>query len=167
MFICLKTRESISNLLKKARESAGRKRQQKDQGSNDRGKRSRLLSSADNQLFRDSNYSTPLFTLRLLVYCLDPLANPSTLVLLFDLQEFKSKIIRSVERSELERKCIFRSYSSNWFVRNTPESALRANWNACDWLISGIYILFGRWIFTHASDPHSLVRHRVRNLVSR
>ena len=53
--------------LKKAREVAGRKRRQKDQGScNDRAKRTRFLSSADNQHFRGkilSNYSTPVFTL--------------------------------------------------------------------------------------------------------
>ena len=52
--------------LKKAREVAGRKRRQKDQGNSDRGKRARIFPSADNQLFRSkivSNYSMPLFPL--------------------------------------------------------------------------------------------------------
>ena len=56
----------VEKRLKKAREAAGRKHRQKDQGNNDREKRARIFPSADSQLFRGkifANYSTPLFTL--------------------------------------------------------------------------------------------------------
>lgn len=38
--------------LKKAREAAGRKRRQKEQAANDRGKKQRITGTTDNQLFR-------------------------------------------------------------------------------------------------------------------
>ena len=49
-----------------AREVAGQKRRLKEEGNNNRGKRPRNSSSADNNPFRDKisvNFSTSLFTL--------------------------------------------------------------------------------------------------------
>ena len=48
--------------LKKAREAASRKRRQKEQLSNDRGKKPRIALGADNQLFR-AKIKSLLFTL--------------------------------------------------------------------------------------------------------
>ena len=43
--------------LKKARETASRKRRQKDQANNERGKKARFSGGGDNQLFRGKTFS--------------------------------------------------------------------------------------------------------------
>ena len=46
--------------LKKAREAAGRKRRQKEQAANDRGKKQRITDTTDNQLFRGKILLIPM-----------------------------------------------------------------------------------------------------------
>ena len=49
--------------LKKARETASRKRRQKDQANNERGKKARFSGGGDNQLFRGRTFNDFRFTL--------------------------------------------------------------------------------------------------------
>ena len=49
--------------LKKARETASRKRRQKDQANNERGKKARFSGSGDNQLFRGETFNDFVFIL--------------------------------------------------------------------------------------------------------
>ena len=78
--------------LKKAREAASRKRRQKDQLSSDRGKKARIASGADNQLFRGKKKSL-LFTLYVHVCWIRLRILPYFLCDLFVLREFKGKMI--------------------------------------------------------------------------
>ena len=49
--------------LKKARETASRKRRQKDQANNECGKKARFSGSGDNQLFRGETFNDFVFIL--------------------------------------------------------------------------------------------------------
>ena len=61
--------------LKKARETASRKRRQKNQANNERGKKARFSGGGDNQLFRVSPSTTSFYFVN--SHNLDPLAHPA------------------------------------------------------------------------------------------
>ena len=61
--------------LKKARETASRKRRQKDQANNERGKKARFSGGGDNQLFRGKTFSDFVYLVN--SHNLDPLAYPT------------------------------------------------------------------------------------------
>ena len=61
--------------LKKARETASRKRRQKDQANNERGKKARFSGGGDNQLFRGKTFRDFVYFVN--SHNLDPLAYPT------------------------------------------------------------------------------------------
>ena len=61
--------------LKKARETASRKRRQKDQANNERGKKARFIGGGDNQLFRGKTFSDFVYFVN--SHNLDSLAYPT------------------------------------------------------------------------------------------
>ena len=78
--------------LRKAREAASRKRRQKEQLSNDRGKKPRIALGTDNQLFSWYKKESPLYFVCSYVFLIRLRILPYFSWYLFVLREFKGKM---------------------------------------------------------------------------